>query len=86
MKYAELYRLQNDGSQRVVLRCQLSEHGEARCEGDRAIQAYLEKEGIENYTTPGGPTLFPKDGLRFLEQLSYHFSSGYLNASEVKEE
>lgn len=84
MKYVELYKLENGGSQRVALRCRL-EGARAICEGDPALKANLEAEGIEDFGTPGGPQLFPKDGLRFLEQLASNFSSGYLNASEVKD-
>ena len=84
MKYVELYKLQDGGLQKVVLRCRL-ENGTVACEGDPVLTANIEGEGIEDYSVPGGPPLFPKDGLRFLEQLSFNFSSGYLNASEVKE-
>ena len=85
MKFVELYRLENDGSQTVVLRCRLE--GETVVfDRSSSLGTYLEKEGIKNRENPEALFLFPKDGLRFLEQLSYNFSSGYLNASEVKEE
>lgn len=86
MKYVELYRLQDDGLQRVVLRCMLNNQGKVICEGDPTLKASFETKGIEDFKTPGGVGLFPKDGIRFLEQLSYNFSSGYLNASQIKGE
>ncbi|KKR23915.1 MAG: hypothetical protein UT53_C0004G0013 [Candidatus Yanofskybacteria bacterium GW2011_GWD2_39_48] len=44
------------------------------------------REGIfdQKYARPG--KVFPDDGLAFLENLKYHFRSGYITATEVREE
>lgn len=83
MKYVEFYKLENDGSQRVIATCKLVGN-EVTCEGNEALIRTLSEEGIVSYEKEPR-RLFPKDGLVFLEQLSFTFKSGYLNASEVKE-
>lgn len=83
MAFVEIYKLQNDGSQKTVVVCRLVGE-EAKCEGNEAFVQNLEKGGIFDYKSPAKERLFPKDGLRFLEQLQNNFKSGYLNASEVK--
>lgn len=84
MSFVEIYKLQNDGSQTVLATCALS--GESvKCQGDEIFVKNLEQEGIRDYTSETAEKLFPKDGLKFLEQLQNNFKSGYLNASEVKE-
>lgn len=83
MSYVELYKLQNDGSQTVVATCRL-EDGVVGCEGDTVLVNNLMTGGIKDYDNPEGGKLFVKDGLKFLEQLKFNFTSGYLNASEVK--
>lgn len=85
MKYVEFYKLQNDGSQKVIATCHLSEDGQVECEGDFVFVDNLMKDGIKDYSTPEKLTLFFKDGLKFLEQLKFNFTSGYLNASEIME-
>lgn len=83
MPYVELYKLQNDGSQKVVATCRLV--GDVvSCEGDTVLVENLQAEGIKDYGNPPGK-LFVKDGRKFLEQLKFNFTSGYLNASEVKD-
>ena len=82
MKYVEIYKLQNDGSQTVLATCKLADDVVV-FEGDTKFAEYVVKEGIRNYN--GSGKLFPKDGLAFLEQLKYNFKSGYLNASDVVE-
>ncbi len=84
MKYIEIYKLENDGAQRVIATCKLV-GAEAVCEGNEALVQTLSEEGIISYEKEPR-RLFPKDGLVFLEQLSFTFKSGYLNASEVKGE
>lgn len=83
MKYIEIYKLQNDGSQQVIATCKLVEN-QVVCEGDEKFVGFL-KSGIINYDNPQGKKLHEIDGLIFLEQLKFNFKSGYLNASEVKE-
>ena len=86
MSFVEIYKLQDDGTQRVIATCRLADkEGVVRCEGEEPFTGNLLKEGIIDQSDPAHREIFPKDGLKFLEQLSYNFSSGYLNASEVKE-
>ena len=85
MKTIEFYKLENDGSQSVLATCSLDESGIVTCEGDKNLVKSLENEGILNYAEKDQPVLFPKDGIKFLEQLRFNFKSGYLNASEIKE-
>ena len=85
MKYVEFYKLQNDGSQKIIATCRLNEDGQVECEGDSVFTGNLMKDGIKDYSTSEKSTLFFKDGLKFLEQLKFNFTSGYLNASEVME-
>lgn len=87
MKYVELYKLQNDGSQKVIATCYLNDNGEAECEGNQTLVDNLRMEGIKDYSKTDriNPSkLFFKDGLKFLEQLKFNFASGYLNASDIK--
>ena len=84
MPFAEIYKLKNDGSQEVIAVCGLVE-GTVKCEGEGVFIQNLEQNGILDYSQTPSQKLFPKDGLRFLEQLKRNFKSGYLNASEVKE-
>ncbi|MBU3978417.1 hypothetical protein KKE68_01780 [Patescibacteria group bacterium] len=83
MKFVEIYKTQNDGSQQIITVCELVDQ-KVVCEGDKVFVENLEREGIFDYSTPG-KKLFPKDGIGFLEGLKFTFKSGYLNASEVKE-
>ena len=85
MPYVEIYKLQNDGSQTVLATCRLAGE-EVVCEGDDVFVTNLKEQGIRNYTDENGDKLFLKDGIKFLENLKYYFKSGYLNASEVKED
>ena len=84
MKYVEIYKLQNDGSQTILATCRLA--GDVvEIEGDQKFANFVARDGIRNYADTGEKKLFPKDGVLFLEQLQYNFKSGYLNASEVLE-
>ena len=88
MKYVELYKLQNDGSQKIIATLYLNDGGEVECEGDPTLAENLKREGIKGYSDADRnipSKLFFKDGLKFLEQLKFNFTSGYLNASDVKE-
>lgn len=85
MTYVELYRLQNNGDQEVIVTCMLQENGVVLCNGNEAILNNLQTEGIKDFSNSKPSRLFPKDGKVFLEQLQYNFSSGYLNASHIKE-
>lgn len=85
MKFVEIYRLNDDGTQRVAAVCKLTDD-HVVCEGDTALVDNLAMRGIADYTKPEMPKLFPADGIRFLEQLRFNFKSGYLNASDIQDE
>jgi len=85
MKYVEIYKLGNNGNQEIIATCSLA-NGQVICRGDRDFVQYLEREGIFDYSDSSHKKLFFKDGLKFLEQLKFNFKSGYLNASDIKEE
>ena len=82
--YVEFYKLRNDGGQKVIAICRLREDGSVTCEGDITLVKNLEDNGVVDYSDTDRKGLFLKDGLKFLEQLKFNFTSGYLNASEVK--
>jgi hypothetical protein len=84
MKFVEIYKLQNDGSQKTVVVCRLGEGGVV-CEGDEVFVKGFNEKGIPSYSEKSKDRLFPKDGLIFLENLKFVFKSGYVNASDVKE-
>ncbi len=83
MKIVTIYKLEAGGSQHAIATCRLVGN-EAVCEGESAFVASLLRDGIHDYKG-GKERLFLKDGLLFLEQLSFNFSSGYLNASKVED-
>lgn len=85
MKYVEIYKLQNDGSQKVLATCVLQKDTIV-CSGEEIFVNNLLKEGISDYSQTSSKKLFPKDGVHFLEQLKYNFKSGYLTASEIKDD
>ncbi|KKQ35163.1 MAG: hypothetical protein US50_C0023G0005 [Candidatus Nomurabacteria bacterium GW2011_GWB1_37_5] len=85
MKYVEIYKLQNNGEQSVVLHCVL-DGDMVRFEGEgKQIAENLENFGIRDYKDESKQNVFSKDGLKFLENLKYNFDSGYLNASDIIE-
>jgi len=84
MQFVEIYKLKNDGSQEIIATCELIQNTVV-CKGDKTMIQSLEKEGIRDFSASEPKKLFPKDGLRFLEQLKYNFKSGYLMASDIKE-
>lgn len=85
MAKVELYKLNNDGTQSIVLICSLDEGSVVVCEGDQNLIRSLKGRGIFDYSTPEKRVLHFSDGRMFLEQLKFNFKSGYLNASDVLE-
>ncbi len=85
MKFVEIYKLKNDGTQRVIAVCKM-EGNKAVCEGDKIFTENLKKDGVFDYSKDSDKNLFFKDGIKFLSNLKFAFSSGYLNASDIKEE
>lgn len=84
MSKVEIYQLQKDGSQKVILTCKLVED-KVICDGDEQLADYLNKKGVTDFSVKPPQQIFPHHGRKFLEQLRMNFSSGYLNASEVIE-
>ncbi|MFA7254270.1 MAG: hypothetical protein WC107_07020 [Patescibacteria group bacterium] len=84
MKYVEILKLENDGSQKVAVTCQLGDDGAVQCVGDQDILESL-NDGIFSYDKEDQRTLTMSDGLKFLEALPENYHSGYFNATEVKE-
>ena len=85
MKYVEIYKLHNDGAQTIVAMCKLV-GSSIECSGDEVFVKNLTEQGIKNYSDlSDGTNLFPKDGIKFLENLKLAFKSGYLQATEVLE-
>lgn len=85
MKFVEIYKIQNDGLQRVAAVCRLI-GPTVICEGEKTLVENLERDGIWDDSKVPPQKLFPKDGISFLARLQFVFTSGYLNASELKEE
>ncbi len=84
MPKVEFYKLNNNGSQKVIAKCYLQEDGTVVCEGNQIFIDNLRNRGIKNYESNVDEQLYFKDGLRFLEQLKFNFTSGYLNASDIQ--
>ena len=85
MKIVEIYQLQNNGDQRLIAFCKLTEQG-VRCEGDEALVKNLIEQGVRDYSDASREKkLFPTDGIKFLENLKWAFKSAYLMATDVKE-
>ena len=83
MSFVEFYKLNNDGTQKVIAACRFKD-GLVACEGDMVFIGNLRDQGVNDYNNPKGDKIFFKDGIKFLEHLKFNFNSGYLNASEVK--
>ena len=84
MKFVEIYRTQDDGSQKVIAECNLTE-AVVEIVGDPMLAMQLMYDGIIDYSAPGKKRLYPKDGVKFLEQLKNYLKNGYTNASDIKE-
>ena len=85
MKFVKIYKLENNGEQKVIVTCSLTDDG-VICEGDKVFIQNLEKGGISDYSNEAlGANLFPKDGIKFLENLKFAFKSGYLVATDIQE-
>ena len=85
MKKVEIYKLSENGAQETIVTCKLL--GEiVSCEGEAKLVEYLTAKGIADYSSSTPVTLYPQDGLRFLQQLKFNFKSGYISASDVIEQ
>lgn len=83
MPYVEIYKLNNDGDQKVIAICELVDQN-VSCRGDQALIDNLNKAGIINQASILYEVIYPKDGALFLANFKYNFTSGYLNASDIK--
>ncbi len=84
MKFVEIYKLQNDGSQKTIVTFRLDED-KIVADGDEIFIGNVKERGIINYSKEGAEKFGFDDGILFLEQLQFNFKSGYLNASKIKE-
>ena len=86
MKFVQIYKLQNDGDQRVIATCKLLD-SRVICDGDPVFIKNLEHDGIRDYSNKelGADKLSLKDGIKFLENLKFAFKSGYLVATDIQE-
>ncbi|HRN96342.1 MAG TPA: hypothetical protein PLD54_02765 [Candidatus Levybacteria bacterium] len=82
MKTVEIYQLSDQGEQKVIAVCSLTEET-VLCEGDESFVNHLSQNGITDYSQTPRITIFPDAGLHFLEQMKNNFSSGYINASDI---
>ena len=62
----------------------LDETGKVTFSGDQTIIENLTHDGIFDHENHD-KTLFPSDGILFLQNLKYHLTSGYLNATDIVE-
>ncbi len=89
LHYVELFELGQDAQQKKIATFNLPEEDGTVVEvdGDHhhpVVEGILE-EGIFDYKYARPGKLYPRDGMNFLENLKYHFRSGYLLATDVKE-
>lgn len=92
--FVDLYELDKEAKQRKVATFRINEDepGRIKIDGDteHPILKNIEFEGIFDYkfdykfARPG--KLCPHDGMSFLENLKYHFRSGYLLATDVQKQ
>jgi len=86
MKKVKIYKLQNNGDEHAIAICTLTDSGVV-CEGEEVFINNLQKNGIRNYADQSsGAMLFPKDGIKFLENLKNAFRSPYLSATDIIDE
>jgi len=87
MKKVYIHKLENDGSQSVLVTCSWEEGDkEVRVEGDSDVVSALKEHGVKGYLMGKEEDIFPCDGREFLEALKYNFKSGYYNATDIIEE
>lgn len=88
--FVELYELDNNANQKKIATFKLTEGGghTVEIEGDREhpVIESVRGEGIFDYKYARPGKLYPYDGMSFLENLKYHFRSGYLLATDVEKQ
>lgn len=88
--FVELFELDRDARQKKIATFKLldGEGGVVKIEGDHGhpVVGSIQGEGIFDYKYARPGRLYPYDGMSFLENLKYHFRSGYLLATDVKKQ
>ncbi len=86
--FVELFELDRNANQKKIATFKLvdGENGPVKIEGDyeHPVVRGIQGEGIFDYKNARPGKLYPNDGMSFLENLKYHFRSGYLLATDVK--
>lgn len=87
--FVELFELDREAQQKKIATFKLAaEEGRVvEIEGDERhpVLQGIKFEGIFDYKYARPGKLYPYDGIKFLDNLKYHFRSGYLLATDVKE-
>ena len=87
--FVELFELDSNANQKKIATFKLLDEGSGAVEIDgnreRPIIENIQGEGIFDYKYARPGKLYPFDGMNFLENLKYHFRSGYLSATDIKE-
>ena len=86
--FVELFELDRDAQQKMIATFKLlEESGVVEIEGnhDHPVISSVKCEGIFDYKYSRPGKLYPHDGMNFLENLKYHFRSGYLFATDIKQ-
>ena len=88
--FVELFELDRNAQQKKIATLKLleGEGGAVEIEGDNnhPVVEGIQGEGIFDYKYARPGKLYPYDGMNFLENLKYHFRSGYLLATDVKKQ
>jgi|SRR3990167_9896744 len=88
--FVELFELDRDANQKKIATFKLldGESDTVEVEGDHnhPVLEGIRGEGIFNYKYARPGKLYSYDGMNFLENLKYHFRSGYLSATDVKKQ
>ena len=87
--FVELFELDRDAQQKKIATFRLLEEGsvvEVDGDHDHPIIEGIKGEGIFDYKYARPGKLYLNDGMNFLENLKYHFRSGYLLATDVKKQ
>lgn len=88
--FVDLYELDNNAHQNKIATFKLKEDEsnkiEIECDPNNPVINNVNSEGIFDYKYARPGKLYPYDGMSFLENLKYHFRSGYLLATDVKKQ
>ena len=88
--FVELFELDRDANQKKIATFKLldGESDIVEVDGDHGhpVVEGIKGEGIFDYKYARPGKLYPHDGMSFLENLKYHFRSGYLLATDVKKQ